>query len=1186
MAASPGGPRYDAALSSEERSGPENAIWLCQTCAKLVDNDPGRFHAAVLHEWKRDAEKNASVIIGKTAAAAYSRETQQPALTPEIVGEAVTGSAFDAEIDEAKRLIESHKYEVARAQLERIRTRHWGDMTPWQKFRVLSNLGATFFGGGEFEKAAGFYLEARDFQPSNEQALANEALAFHLLGDSAKAFDVAGSVINRFPNSKRPLSVWINAAPQSMRSEDLEKRVPEHLKTDGEICLALAHRAFVENEFERAEGLARKATQEIPAHPASWLLLAQIQARREYYRIASSSNLFQEVDLVRAREAEGHVTRAIDLADTQRSSVLVEALVERAELRQLMGDAAGREEDLQRARFLRPGNVAVDKAYAGLLISRRDFTGAIDRLRAVKLNQKDAGLDLLLAATLQDRNQPGDLAEAAALFSEFLKLEKRASAGIRRLALGSAVECLRILGRQEDALKLIEEPSSDSVPQSFRLALSGQMWFSAGNTQAAFKAASQALKLLGATDSPEDVRAVALLLSNLGRYEEACRLWERLRQRGKWNFETKNLLECLSRLKRDKEALELCRELREAGVEDASLREYELGLLEKYDTAGAIRLLQDRLSRDADDQHARLRLSLIGLRLDRPELVTADPEGLPRVEGASARVGRAVVQVLQMGGRPDDALRYAYQLLRRYFSDPDAHIAYISTLIPFGPAPSVTQPTEVGVGSAVCYVEEPNGEERWIIIEDSDNADVGRGEYPSDHALVQRMLGRKTGETFVLAQGAVQDRTAKIKHVVSKYTYRFQDCMGQWQLRFPTTRAIESVPIVKGEGETYDLSTIERSVDRRHRAFDEVLAQYRSSLLPLHTFAEQFGRSVFTLVEALAQMPEVEIRCCNGSAAERDAAFAALDSAKAVVLEATGLATLGLLDDLTLLEYFPRSVIVSQSTINELRQLISEASMHSGEGGYIGRRYDGSGVVFVPETDENMRARTERLRRFVELLEARCQIEVCINVAGLPADRRKLYSDVFGQHGIESILLARHEGRVLWTDDWVVGGLAAGEFGVKRVWTQAALSWASSRENFPVNVFQEASAKLLGWRYSFTGMNLGILVRCGLLANWSPDRWPLEQALDRLKDTANDSQDVLALSAGFIVQLYKECFLPELRQVVIIRILERLMSRSGGPRLVDALHRALPRLFGLNLLASADANAIIQSWRRGRAIRM
>jgi hypothetical protein len=58
-AASPQGERYDPALTPEERSSINNGIWLCQTCAKLVDNDPIRYPAATLEVWKRAAEQAA-----------------------------------------------------------------------------------------------------------------------------------------------------------------------------------------------------------------------------------------------------------------------------------------------------------------------------------------------------------------------------------------------------------------------------------------------------------------------------------------------------------------------------------------------------------------------------------------------------------------------------------------------------------------------------------------------------------------------------------------------------------------------------------------------------------------------------------------------------------------------------------------------------------------------------------------------------------------------------------------------------------------------------------------------------------------------------------------------------------------------------------------------------------------------
>ena len=55
-AAAPGGPRYNETLATEQRCHPNNGIWLCQNCAKLVDNDPVQFPEALLRAWKTVAE--------------------------------------------------------------------------------------------------------------------------------------------------------------------------------------------------------------------------------------------------------------------------------------------------------------------------------------------------------------------------------------------------------------------------------------------------------------------------------------------------------------------------------------------------------------------------------------------------------------------------------------------------------------------------------------------------------------------------------------------------------------------------------------------------------------------------------------------------------------------------------------------------------------------------------------------------------------------------------------------------------------------------------------------------------------------------------------------------------------------------------------------------------------------------
>lgn len=62
-AASKGGPRYDQQMSPQERRSEANGIWLCQTCAKLVDNDEVRYSVDLLRHWRRLSEEAALLDI-------------------------------------------------------------------------------------------------------------------------------------------------------------------------------------------------------------------------------------------------------------------------------------------------------------------------------------------------------------------------------------------------------------------------------------------------------------------------------------------------------------------------------------------------------------------------------------------------------------------------------------------------------------------------------------------------------------------------------------------------------------------------------------------------------------------------------------------------------------------------------------------------------------------------------------------------------------------------------------------------------------------------------------------------------------------------------------------------------------------------------------------------------------------
>jgi hypothetical protein len=89
-AASPGGPRYDASLTSAERSGQENGVWLCASCAALVDRDPVAFPAERLRGWRDDAEVSAALALeerGRLPSSAEGVCFEAECLMPRLIQE-------------------------------------------------------------------------------------------------------------------------------------------------------------------------------------------------------------------------------------------------------------------------------------------------------------------------------------------------------------------------------------------------------------------------------------------------------------------------------------------------------------------------------------------------------------------------------------------------------------------------------------------------------------------------------------------------------------------------------------------------------------------------------------------------------------------------------------------------------------------------------------------------------------------------------------------------------------------------------------------------------------------------------------------------------------------------------------------------------------------------------------------
>ena len=335
---------------------------------------------------------------------------------------------------------------------------------------------------------------------------------------------------------------------------------------------------------------------------------------------------------------------------------------------------------------------------------------------------------------------------------------------------------------------------------------------------------------------------------NLGRFKDALPLGQRISVPGVLSDDTRFLLECASRLNEHGIMLDTLGRLRETGAIDRKLLDSELSLLEMYDTDAAIKILTEEISQRPDDTELKLRRSMLGLALDRADLVDQDPSSVPKADEVTPQKARDAVHVLRAIGHEKDAVQYAYDVIRHNFQDPDAHRVFIQALAPFPTEPPLEKPDCVETGAAVCYVEQGDSVPHWIIIEDAPDPDsqFTERDLAPDHKICKAMMGKKAGDTFILAQG-IQDRIGEIREIQNKYVYRFQDCMGQWQVRFPGLQDFQAVTVAQVAGELgepeRDISVILKSVDERHEYVRKLLDLYKESPLTLHMLGERFGKN-------------------------------------------------------------------------------------------------------------------------------------------------------------------------------------------------------------------------------------------------------------------------------------------------------------------------------------------------------
>lgn len=1085
---------------------------------------------------------------------------------------------LDSHIDAIFAVVEQGSPDAAIAQYEAIlNSGQW--LTDRLKYRLHANIGNALFSKNQRREAADAYRRAASYYTKSRDARAIEIFGYLFADDLAKAQELSVRLCADEPDFARAHSTRLQSLPPEFKFADAESSVPEHVRSDPEVALALAERAGREDLLDVQERYARAAFSAQPDWLDALSAVATVLLISEKQGALISSDGLIPRNTQRVEEAERLLTKALSVIPvTDPMNRRAGMLFNRSMARRLLGKKVQARTDVLEAYKLRPDELEIALVEAVEREASGDTNGAITCMENLSVNDGAIRRDIYLALCLADRNSEDDRPSALRLMEQwypprFVELDRAHRADVARLT----VRLLLMLDRTADAREFLTSIPSDELSRSVMETQWARIALAVRDDSGARSHAVSAYESLSSSSDWFEQREVAAVLEELQLWSNAFRIWKRLAPPGRFGSDERQLLRAAHFANEEAFILERCAALRQAGVHERECYQHEADILARhYETSRAIELLRVWLDGNPDDRDMRLSLSILARQTGNDALAEDDPSRLPSVDAIeNINRGGAVVYVLRYGTKPETAIAYAYELWRRFPDEMIARRALVTAVFdPKAPPVDLHRPTTVEVGCAVL-VQQDEQAPTWVFIEPEPGASITRGEYPPDHALTRALLGRSQGQEFSYA-----DRTHRIIAVDNRIIRRAQECLDTFQEVFPDEPFVRKVrPNFEAPGNDprEKLGEVWKELERQEAHRKRLEGLHREHRLPVASVALHLGRTAFDTMRYFASSHDLGVHCSSGETNEWNESMRALAKRATVVIDPTAVATIYVLQLEALLSRLPFKIIVPNSVIDELRNAIVEITTWREPRGVIGAV--NNRLYWHEFSAQEMVAEVRRLEGVLETLK---QFDSVGGLAllSLESELRNKLTTRLGAPTAEAIATAREREACLWSDDLVTGLCGRQLLQVPHTWTQLAMRHARDRERITTEQMLAVTSKLLLGKYSFTGVSARDIVRLVRRSQWS---WggALGAALFRQAVEIGAENPDNAVIYGFaLAGIWKECPSEKKARRLIGQLLDGLGRESAKKYIVDQLADSRESLWGIDHEKWGSFRRALRRWRR------
>jgi tetratricopeptide (TPR) repeat protein/transcription elongation GreA/GreB family factor len=1134
----------------------------------------------VLNEQKENSEKSSEEIGGLR----FEMKSEFKHLAEQTsVGGDVT-QEHQAELDYARDLIDQHKPVTALRYIEPVKNRIWNQTSQNVRFRLLTNIAAAKLQIGDDKKAAQLFIEALQYNPDDEKALCNVALAYILLNKPDKAEEYVKEVLSKNPASGRAYSMLIQIRSDSSSPiETIIKEIPSEYHDLPEVAYALGTVCRRSQEFLEAQKWFEKLKRTKGAEPEYLVSLATtlLASISKDMHILFSKKL-NKGELEKVKEATNLFEQAWnEIKSYEDNSLKIECLVNKGISYLMLGDSQKAAISFDDALIIEPDNPSYifNRAYIDYESDKKDL--ALERLKKISKNPEIPAAILIGYIYLSSNSKNPEILrkEALPVINDYISLNP--SPFLKGAAQRLLIQMHITLGELKVASDLVDKLVKQYPKNINTLVSKSRVYRLLNDKKTADETLSEAEKLVTENTTYFDLLALADEYNFIGQFDKAAKLYERVTDSSIDSELTRRLIDCDLKAGKNKEALAICESIRTNQGLIREVLELEANLYEDIgDLKTAKQLCKEYLKENPADERVRLHLAAINYRSQKWSQVDDFLKEAFDYEKLSLRYRIQYTELLSVRGFNKEAIKVMYETRRKYFNQSDAHLRYIATL--FRTEEKNDQwlhPKKVAPDTAVL-IEDNNRVKTWYLIEDRPDADSAKNELTSQHPFGKKLLDKTIGDRVELVSTGPQKKYGKVLEIKSKYIYALHNSMSSYQTMFPKAEGLYGIDIKSSsEGKIVekDLKILFEQIDKQHERYEMVLNLYKEGKLTIGAMARMLGRNPIEVWGLLTSSEDQELKCSIGDVNLRRSVQAVLNDSPKIVVDILSLMTIHGLEVADQVVTIFGKLLISQSTIDVLTELISNRKGLFSKG-FMTVGKQGGQYVKEEISAEQLNKNTEYLKGVIKWIEKNCLIIPCREALTLDSDYRDKLYELFGESFIDSILIAKQEKALFYSDDERLRSFATGTYQVQGIWTQAVLEKLLILGVLDNEKYQDSIIRLVNSNYAFTSINADTLIESTKRSQWKPDR-NFSKVVSLLNGKKCDAIPAVIVVGDYMQKLLNQpIYLDDPKNICFVVLDNAIKDRVNKQEFIKRLELRLNKLFLLSPSRLSEAMQILGAW--------